>query len=137
MLPIHLAGLAAGTAIGFAALSAGCFLAWLFAFERWFEPLLRRSVGALIGRTVVWVSAGAYFRSWGLANESTSSMNATVAVIGSMAVLCSALLPVLAVGFVVRAATDDTTVNASSYLMSFPMIGIFLLHVLWRKRAEP
>ena len=87
----------------------------------------------MIGRPVVWVTAGGYFRVWGLPDETAASMNAAVAAIGSMAVLCSALLPVIGVGIGVGTATNDAAVKASSYLMSFPMIGIFVLHVLWRR----
>jgi hypothetical protein len=133
MFPTHLGRLAIDTAIRFAAPSAACFIAWLLTFERWLEPLLRRCVGTVIGRPVVWVSTGAHFRVWGLANETASSMNAAVAAVGSMAVLCSALLPGVGVGIVVGVVTNDEAVKASSYLISFPMIGIFVLHVLWRR----
>jgi uncharacterized membrane protein YqaE (UPF0057 family) len=129
---IHLGGLDAAIVVRIAALSAGCFLVWLLAFERWLDPLLRRAIGAALGCPVVWVSAGAYFRVWGLGAEKASSLNAAVAAIGSMAVLCSSLLPAIGVGVGVGFATNDATVKASSYLMSFPMIGIFVLHVLWR-----
>jgi hypothetical protein len=133
---MHLAKLAAATVIHFAALSAGCFLAWLLAFERWLEPLLRRGVGAVIGRTIIWVSAGPYFRIWGLPNEEASSMDAAVAAIGSMAVLFSGLLPVIGVRIGIGVATNDAALKASSYLMSFPMIGVFVLRVLWRRPEE-
>jgi len=63
-------------------------------------------------------------------------MDAAVAAIGSMAVLFSGLLPVIGVRIGIGVATNDAALKASSYLMSFPMIGVFVLRVLWRRPEE-
>ncbi len=52
-------------AVKTAALLCGAYLAWLMAFERWFEPILRRLTGSIARRLVVWVPAGRGFRIWG------------------------------------------------------------------------
>jgi hypothetical protein len=118
----------------FAAFYSGCYLAWLIAFERWFEPLLRRCSGIIVGSRIVWVPAGASFRMWGLRDQRRTGTAAAVGFLGGAAVLCAALFPAVALRLIAGAPGDDPVIAASTYLLSIPMIGGFVVRVLWRRR---
>jgi Na+-transporting methylmalonyl-CoA/oxaloacetate decarboxylase beta subunit len=117
----------------FAAFSAGGYLAWLIAFERWFEPLLRRCSGIIVGSPIVWVPAGGSFRMWGLKDQRRSRTAAAVGFLGGAAILCAAIFPAVALRVTAGGPGDDTVIAASSYLFSIPMIGGFVVRVLWRR----
>jgi hypothetical protein len=121
--------------VRFAVTSSGCYLAWLIVFERWIEPLLRRGGGAIIGRSIVWVSAGGSFRRWGIQDPPHRSTDAIVGLLGSAAVLCAALLPAVPLRLAVTEPSGDVMIVASSYLMTLPMMAVFVLRILWGKRG--
>src|SRR5260221_14373143 len=118
----------------FAGVYSGCYLGWLIVFERWLEPLLRRCGGAILGSSVVWVSTGGSFRIWGI-RDRPGSTDATLGLLGSGAVLCAAVLPLILLQFTVTPPDGDAAIAASSYLMSLPMMGVFVLRLLWGKRG--
>jgi hypothetical protein len=120
--------------IQFAVAASASYVAWLVAFERWFEPWLRRRGGAILSCSIVWVPAGGPFRIWGVRGRVGHARSATVGILGGGTILLSAVLPVVALlDLAARANTDDAIVAASSYLASLPMIAFFALRVLSRK----
>src|ERR1700730_6656594 len=82
--------------IRLAVISSGSYVVWLITFERWLEPFLRRCGGAIVGRSLIWVRASGPFRIWGLRDHGRAAIDAMVGFLGSVAVLCSALLPAAA-----------------------------------------
>lgn len=119
--------------VRFAVVSSAAFIAWLLAFERWVEPLLRRWAGAILGREILWVPVGvASFRIWGLPGAETSAMAAEVAVLGMVVVLVSAAIPVVLVRVAARWMANDALISSITYLMALPMMMSFVLRVLSR-----
>jgi hypothetical protein len=114
----------------------GTYFAWLVAFERWIEPRLRRWAGSIARRPVVWVPAGRGLRIWGVQEEegSSSSTDAAVSLVGTLLVLASALLPAVLLGRV--AGAGDPRIAASSYLMSIPLMALFVFRMLYAKHER-
>jgi hypothetical protein len=136
MFRTFLDGLAAHwTVIRFAAMASGCYVAWLVAFERWLEPLLRRCGGAMIGGRIVWVPVVGRFRIWGMQDHASSGLDRAAGLFGGVAVLSAALVPVVAVHAAVLGTDADATIAASGYLMSLPMLAIFVVRVLTREET--
>jgi len=112
----------------------GTYFAWLVTFERWIEPRLRRLAGAIARRSIVWVPAGRGLRIWGVQERSGASTDAAVALVGTLLVLASALLPAVMLGRV--AGAGDPRISASSYLMSVPLMALFVFRMLSAKRER-
>ncbi len=107
------------------------YVGWLVAFERAIEPWLRRGAGALLRCSIVWVPAGGPFWVWGLPEPRRPKLEASVALLGSTAVLLAAMLPIVApalFGYL----PDDGAATAASYLLSVPMMAFFAFRVLAR-----
>jgi hypothetical protein len=121
-------------AVKTATLLCGAYLAWLMAFERWFEPMLRRLTGSIARRLVVWVPAGRGFRIWGLMDRTGEARDAAVALVGALLVLTSALLPAVILGRLAAARTSDPLIAASSYLTCVPLMAVFVLRMLLVRR---
>lgn len=121
---------ARSVAIATAALFFGSYFAWLLAFERWFEPVLRHWAGSIARRTIVWVPAGRGFRTWGLRDGAAAAADAAIALVGAGLVLASALLPVVLLGRVASARTADPRISASSYLICVPLMAVFVFRML-------
>jgi hypothetical protein len=113
-----------------AAVFFGCYLVWLVAFERWLEPALRRCVGLISGRCIVWVPAGKRFRIWGLRDAGSHAAEAGVALLGAAVVVCSALLPAVVLARAVGAHMGDPIIAATTYLTAVPVMALFVLRVL-------
>jgi hypothetical protein len=119
---------AAIAAIGFAV-----FLAWLAAFERYLEPWARRSGSGLLGCTILWMPAGP-LRVWGSKKPATRAREGVIAVAGLALVLLGAAVPVLVLQLAtVVIGTAHDTLRASAYLMSVPLMGSFVVRVMWRR----
>ncbi len=112
----------------------GTYFAWLVAFERWIEPRLRRWAGSIARRPVVWVPAGRGLRIWGVLERSGASTDAAVSLVGALLVLASALLPAVLLGHV--AGAGDPRISASSYLMSIPLMALFVFRMLYAKHER-
>jgi hypothetical protein len=125
---------AAWMAIRTAAFLFGTYFAWLLTFERWIEPRLRRWTGAIARRSIVWVPAGRGLRIWGVMERSGAATDPTVALVGALLVLASALLPAVLLGRVAGAA--DPRIAASSYLMSVPLMALFVFRMLYAKHER-
>jgi hypothetical protein len=119
---------AAWMAIRTAAFLFGTYFAWLATFERWIEPRLRRLTGSIARRSIVWVPAGRGLRIWGVRERAGASADAAVALVGALLVLASALLPAVMLGRV--AGAGDPRISASSYLMSVPLMALFVFRML-------
>jgi hypothetical protein len=131
MFRAHLIALAEHwTVVRFAVMASGCYVAWLAAFERWLEPLLRRCGGAVIGGHIVWVPVVGPFRIWGLQNHESPGMDRTAGLFGGAAVLCAALVPVVGLHTAALSMGADATIAASAYLMSLPMVAVFVVRIL-------
>jgi hypothetical protein len=117
-----------------AVLLFGTYFAWLLIFERWIEPILRRWTGSIARRSVVWVPAGRGLRIWGVRERSGASTDAAVALAGALLVLASALLPAVMLGRV--AGASDPRISASSYLMSVPLMALFVFRMLSAKHER-
>jgi hypothetical protein len=116
--------------IRFVAAAAGCYIAWLLLFEQWLEPWLRRCGGALVGSSIDWVPAGGPFRIWGLLDRRSVAIHAAVGFLGGMTVLLSAALPAALLLYVAtKTHAEDATMAATSYLISLPMVALFVLRV--------
>jgi len=124
---------ARSVAIATAALFFGSYFVWLLAFERWFEPMLRRWAGSIARRAIVWVPDGRGFRTWGLRDRAAAAADAAIALVGAGLVLGSALLPVVLLGRVASAHTADPRIAASSYLICVPLMALFVFRVLSAK----
>ncbi|MGH7440360.1 MAG: hypothetical protein ACRENE_32095, partial [Polyangiaceae bacterium] len=108
--------------IELAAAAFGFFFAWVAAFERGLEPLLRRLCGRVVGCAVVWLAVGP-FRIWGPREPSDRAREAAIAVSCSVVVLASAAVPVVALHLVSLALeAEGEDVGAAAYLMSLPLI---------------
>jgi len=119
----------------FAVAFGGLYLLWLIAFERRLEPWLRRGTGALLGCSIVWVRAAGPFRAWGLQRRGVRGdvgdrLDGAVGLLGGATVLCSALLPAIALEAAAKAHAPDVRVTATCYLMTVPLMIVFLLRVL-------
>jgi predicted transporter len=115
----------------------GAYLAWLTAFERWFEPMLRRWTSSIARRSVVWVPAGYGLRIWGLqdvadaaADAAEALKDAGVAFVGALFILASALVPAVALTQVAAARTDDPRISATGYLICVPLMALFVFRML-------
>ena len=123
------------TVVEIGAVSFGLYLAWLAAFERGLEPLVRRLWGRVIGCDIVWVPAG-LFRVWGSKHSIPRSREGAIALVGSLFVVASAAVPVVAFHFAaVALEVDGGPIQATIYLVSAPVMMIFVLRVL-RRHAE-
>jgi hypothetical protein len=121
----------------FAVIFSGSYLAWIVAFERRFEPWLRRRVSAVLRCSIVWVPAGGPFRMWGLQGAKRHLLEAKVGLAGSATMLCAAVLPAVGMGMVIRTEGSDAAVGSVSYLMSLPMVVCFLGRVLSGRPDTP
>ncbi len=108
--------------------------AWLVAFELYVEPRLRRWVGGLTKREVVWVAAGP-LRVWGSRGPPREhGREGLLAVVGIVLVLAAATLPVIEMHFAAQVlAPGREGVRASAYLTSVPLMAIFSLRVMWHR----
>src|SRR5579884_2555754 len=104
------------------------------AFERWLEPWLRFCGGVLVGRVIVWVPAGGPFRVWGLRGGGGPAEEATVGLLGGLAVVGSGVLPMLAAGMAGRSLADPT-LGVACYLRAVPMTTVFVFRVLMGGRS--
>jgi hypothetical protein len=119
-----------------AALLFGTYFAWLLAFERWIEPTMRRWTGSLTRRSIVWVPAGRGLRIWGVLERSGKSTDAAAALVGTLLVLGSALLPAVILGRMANTRISDPVIAASSYLTCIPAMALFVFRVLSTRRNE-
>ncbi len=106
----------------------GTYFAWLVTFERWIEPTLRRWAGSIARRTIVWVAAGRGLRIWGV-EHSRGPADAAVPLAGALLVFASALLPAVLLAKI-AASGADARISASSYLVSVPLMALFVLRML-------
>jgi hypothetical protein len=113
-----------------AALLFGAYFAWLVAFERWIEPAVRRWTGSIARRSIVWVPAGRGLRIWGVLERTGASTDAAVALVGTLLVLGSALLPAVILGRMASTRMSDPVIAASSYLTCIPAMALFVFRVL-------
>jgi hypothetical protein len=111
----------------------GAYSSWLMVFERWIEPATRWGVGTIAGCTVVWLPATGPFRVWGVQCQGRLGMQATVAFLCSLVVLFAGALPAVALGVMASGQTSDAAVQATIYLITVPMIAVFVTRVLWHK----
>ncbi len=88
-----------------------------------------------MGSSIVWLPAGGGFRIWGLQGQGRRDAEAAVGFLCSFTVLCAAALPVWALGVVTSGQTNSVAIRATIYLMTVPMIAVFLIRVLWRNPA--
>lgn len=86
-----------------------------------------------MGTSIVWLPTGGGFRIWGLQWQDRRDTEAAVGFLCSFTVLCAAALPAWALGVVASGQTNSVTIRATVYLMTMPMIAVFLFRVLWRK----
>jgi hypothetical protein len=86
-----------------------------------------------MGTSIAWLPAGGGFRIWGLQGQSRRDTEAAVGFLCSFTVLCAAALPAWALGVVASGQTSSVASRATVYLMTVPMIAVFLIRVLWRK----
>jgi hypothetical protein len=119
--------------VAFAVVWSGIYIAWLVAFERWLEPWLRRRLGSIVGGAIVWVPAGGPLRIWGLREPGRLAVDATVGLLGAVAILCSAVLPSIAVNIAASLYGGDGRMAMTGYLTSIPMTVIFVVRVLFGK----
>ncbi len=119
----------------FTVLASGSYVAWLFVFERWVEPFLRRCGGALLGCRVVWVPAVGAFRVWGTQDRRRPAVDAAVRLLGTLVVLCSAFLPAVALRLTAGSEGGDPRMAAWSYLVSLVMMALFIVRVLTGRLA--
>jgi len=120
---------AVGLAIRTAVVLFGTYFAWLVTFERWIEPTLRRWAGSIARRTIVWVAAGRGLRIWGV-EHSRGPADAAVPFAGALLVFASALLPAVLLAKIAASEGADTRISASSYLISVPLMALFVLRML-------
>jgi hypothetical protein len=113
-----------------AAFLFGTYFAWLLTFERWIEPAMRRWTGSIARRSIVWVPAGRGLRIWGVLERSGASTDAAVALVGTLLVLGSALLPAVILGRMASTRLSDPVIAASSYLTCIPAMALFVFRVL-------
>jgi hypothetical protein len=118
--------------VRFAVVSSGLFVAWLIAFERWIEPLLRRCTGAILGCRVFWAPVGASFRIWGLLGAKGSATDAAVSLVGTVVLQVCAAVPVVLVRLAARWMGSDAMIGEITYLMAVPTMMLFVLRVLTR-----
>ena len=126
---VHLA-----PAIRFAAVVSGLYILWFVAFERWLDPLLRRCGGVILGHRIVWVRAGP-FRTWGLREAGFPGIERNAGLFGGAAVLSASLVPFMSLHVAVQVMSADALTAAVGYLMSVPMMALFVLRVLSRREG--
>jgi hypothetical protein len=86
-----------------------------------------------MGTSIAWLPAGGGFRIWGLQGRGRRDAEAAVGFLCSFTVLCAAAIPAWALGVVAGGQTNSVAIRAAIYLMTMPMIAVFLFRVLWRK----
>ncbi|MDP9002962.1 MAG: hypothetical protein M3O46_22960 [Myxococcota bacterium] len=129
-------GAARWTVVAIGTVSFGLYMAWLRAFERVLEPLARRLWGRITGCDIIWVPAGS-FRVWGSKQSIHMAREGAIALAGSLFVVASAAVPSLGLHFMALAfEADGGQVRGSAYLMSAPMMLIFVVRTL-KRRVEP
>ena len=120
--------------VAIAAIGFAVFFVWLAAFETYVEPWARRSYGALVGRTIRWTPAGP-LRIWGSREPAARGREGSIAVAGLVVVLLAAAVPVLVLYFaVVVIGLGHEALSASAYLVSVPLMSLFVVRVM---RREP
>jgi hypothetical protein len=120
----------------FAVVFSGAYVVWLKVFEEWLEPGLRRCLGAVLGCRVVWVPALGAYCVWGVEPPNRASLDAKVALIGSAAMLCGALVPMIAPVLVGYEPARNAPIGAAHCLLSLAMAGYFLLRVIRRAHSD-
>ncbi len=84
----------------------------------------------MIGARIVWVRAAGPFRTWGLGRGTSSTKDGSIGFFGAASVLSAALVPTIGVHAVSVELAADTVTAASGYLMSVPMMILFVLRML-------
>jgi hypothetical protein len=120
-------------AIQSAAFVFGAYSSWLMVFERWIEPAIRRGVGVMAGCCIVWLPAAGPFRVWGLQGQGRLGIQATVGFLCSLVVLLAGVLPACALAVTASGQTSDAAVQATIYLITVPIIAVFVTRMLWHK----
>ncbi len=120
--------------VAIAAIGFAVFFLWLAAFETYVEPWARRSCGALVGCTIGWTPAGP-LRVWGSRDSAAGGREGSIAVAGLVVVLLAAAVPVLVLYLAaVVIGLGHEALSASAYLVSVPLLAIFVVRVM---RREP
>jgi hypothetical protein len=132
MLQVGTAWLGAIKSAGFV---LGAYSSWLIGFERWIEPAVRRGVGAIAGCCIVWLPAGGPFRIWGSQNQGPLGIETALGFLCSLVILIAAVLPACALVVIASGQTSDAAVQATIYLITLPMIGVFVTRMLWREET--
>src|SRR5258708_31737499 len=112
--------------VAIAAIGFALFIAWLAAFEHYFEPWARRSLGALRGCPIGWTPSGP-LRIWGSKEPGPPAREGALAVAGLVLVLLGAVPPVVALhlaALVIGAGHE--ALWDSAYLVSVPLMAIFV-----------
>jgi hypothetical protein len=115
----------------FAAVVSALYVLWFVAFEKWLDPLLRRCGGIILGHRIVWVRAGP-FRTWGLLESGFPSIEKSAGFFGAVAVLSASFVPFVAIHAVAQLMSANPLTAAVGYLMSVPMMALFVVRVLSR-----
>jgi hypothetical protein len=123
-----------GPVLRFAMAVSALYVLWFVAFERWLEPLLRRCGGLILGHRIVWVRAGP-FRMWGLLKTGFPGIEKSAGFFGAVAVLSASFVPFIAIHAVAQIMSADALTAAVGYLMSVPMMALFVLRVLSRNEG--
>jgi hypothetical protein len=124
-----------GPVLRFAAAVSALYVLWFVAFERWLDPLLRRCGGLILGHRIVWVRAGP-FRTWGLLEAGFPGIEKSAGFFGAVAVLSASFVPFIAIHAVAQLMSADPLTAAVGYLMSVPMMALFVLRVLSKNDAS-
>jgi hypothetical protein len=115
----------------------GAYSAWLFAFERWVEPVVRGGVSSACRQTVVWVPVVRGLRTWAPLEPSRPGLESALALLSALIVLASGILPAVALAWIASRFANDPRISASSYLICVPAAALFTFHVLGREPREP
>lgn len=124
-------------AVSWAVCSATFFVTWVFVFERWLEPWLRRFTSVLVGSRVVWVQAGLFFRIWGLRESHDTRSDGAVSLTGGVFVVCAAFFPVAALALAGHYCSADPVIAMATYLASTPLVAIFVFRLLGAIPSTP
>jgi hypothetical protein len=89
----------------------------------------------MAGCGVVWLPAVGPFRIWGLQGQGSLGLHAAVGFLCSLIVLFAGVLPACALGAMASGQTSDAAVQTTIYLITVPMIAIFVTRVLWHKET--
>jgi hypothetical protein len=117
-------------AVRYAMCLATFYVTWLRVFEYRLEPLLRRSMGRLIGREVLWVTAIGRFRIWGLRGGAGSAADVVVGALGHVTVLVAATVPAVLFHAAFAGGSEGRILPATRFLASVVMMSLFAVRLI-------